>query len=120
MAGNAMRLLQEESGGWRMPASEELGRIAGAGAQMRSLACLDASNLSGPMRWSAGLVGGWCAAAGSLSPLQDLAVMAGPDDFAMLAEAVGRLAARVGSGSWTGPDVVLLDGGRGQLPHRPR
>jgi excinuclease ABC subunit C len=39
----------------------------------------------------------------------------GPDDFAMLAEAVGRLAARVGSGSWAGPDVVLLDGGRGQL-----
>jgi excinuclease ABC subunit C len=33
----------------------------------------------------------------------------------MLAEAVGRLASRVGSGSWTGPDVVLLDGGRGQL-----
>jgi excinuclease ABC subunit C len=48
----------------------------------------------------------------------------------MLAEAVGRLASRVSSGSWTGPDVVLLDGGRGQLsaaeaaligaPWRPR
>jgi excinuclease ABC subunit C len=33
----------------------------------------------------------------------------------MIAEAVGRLAARVATGSWQGPDVVLIDGGRGQL-----
>jgi excinuclease ABC subunit C len=39
----------------------------------------------------------------------------GPDDFAMLGEAVGRLAARVDAGSWKAPDVLLLDGGLGHL-----
>ncbi|HEY5999734.1 MAG TPA: hypothetical protein VI078_10625, partial [bacterium] len=109
----------------------EVGRVAGgAGEELRSLACLDVSNLSGT------------DAVASLVWWEDGALRrqryrrfrirraGAPDDFAMLAEAVGRLAARVASGSWTGPDVVLLDGGRGQLgavegalagsPWRPR
>ncbi len=118
MAGrNAMRLLQEEkagaSGGDAL--LEELGRIAGAGAGLRSLACLDASNLSGTdavvsLVW-------WESGALRRQRYRRFKIRrsGGPDDFAMLAEAVGRLAARVASGSWTGPDVVLLDGGRGQL-----
>jgi excinuclease ABC subunit C len=118
MAGrNAMRLLQEEKAGAAGGDAllEELGRIAGAGAQLRSLACLDASNLSGTdavvsLVW-------WEGGALRRARYRRFKIRrtAGPDDFAMLAEAVGRLAARVGSGSWTGPDVVLLDGGRGQL-----
>ncbi len=118
MAGrNAMRLLQEEkagaSGGDAL--LEELGRVAGAGAGLRSMACLDASNLSGTdavvsLVW-------WEGGALRRQRYRRFKIRrtGGPDDFAMLAEAVSRLAARVGSGSWTGPDVVLLDGGRGQL-----
>jgi excinuclease ABC subunit C len=118
MAGrNAMRLLQEEkagaSGGDAL--LEELGRVTGAGAGLRSLACLDASNLSGTdavvsLVW-------WEGGALRRQRYRRFRIRraGGPDDFAMLAEAVGRLAARVSSGSWTGPDVVLLDGGRGQL-----
>ena len=118
MAGrNAMRLLQEEKAGAAGGDAllEELGRIAGAGPGLRSLACLDASNLSGTdavvsLVW-------WEGGALRRQRYRRFKIRrtGGPDDFAMLAEAVGRLAARVGSGSWTGPDVVLLDGGRGQL-----
>jgi len=118
MAGrNAMRLLQEEkagaSGGDAL--LEELGRIAGVGTGLLSLACLDASNLSGTdavvsLVW-------WEGGALRRQRYRRFRIRrsGGPDDFAMFAEAVGRLAARVSSGSWTGPDVVLLDGGRGQL-----
>jgi len=133
MAGrNAMRLLQEEKAGAAGGDAllDELGRIAGAGEELRSLACLDASNLSGTdavvsLVW-------WEGGALRRQRYRRFKIRrtGGPDDFAMLAEAVGRLAARVGTGSWTGPDVVLLDGGRGQLgaaeaalgqaPWRPR
>jgi excinuclease ABC subunit C len=118
MAGrNAMRLLQEEKDGAAGGDAllEELGRISGAGAGLRSLACLDASNLSGAdavvsLVW-------WEDGALRRQRYRRFKVRrtGGPDDFAMLAEAVGRLSTRVSSGSWTGPDVVLLDGGRGQL-----
>lgn len=133
MAGrNAMRLLQEEKAGTGGGDAllNELGRISGAGAGLRSLACLDASNLSGTdavvsLVW-------WEGGALRRQRYRRFKIrrVGGPDDFAMLAEAVGRLATRVSSGSWPGPDVVLLDGGRGQLsaaaaalsssPWRPR
>jgi len=40
---------------------------------------------------------------------------AGPDDFAMIGEAVERYWARVESGELPRPDLVLIDGGLGQL-----
>ena len=101
MAGrNAMRLLQEEKAGAAGGDAllEELGRIAGAGAGLRSLACLDASNLSGTdavvsLVW-------WEGGALRRQRYRRFRIRrsGGPDDFAMLAEAVGRLAARVGRG----------------------
>jgi len=39
----------------------------------------------------------------------------GPDDFAMIAEAVERYWARVESGELPRPDLVVVDGGQGQL-----
>jgi excinuclease ABC subunit C len=39
----------------------------------------------------------------------------GPDDFAMIAEAVTRYWTRVESGELPRPDLVLVDGGEGQL-----
>ena len=39
----------------------------------------------------------------------------GPDDFAMMREAVGRYFARVADGRTPPPDVVLIDGGIGQV-----
>jgi excinuclease ABC subunit C len=135
MAGkNAMRLLQEEKAGAGGAGGdallEELGRLCGAAEPPRSLACLDVSNLSGTDA-VASLVW-WEGGALRRQRYRRFRIRrgGGPDDFAMLAEAVGRLAGRVGTGSWTGPDVVLLDGGRGQLsagdavladaPWRPR
>jgi len=37
------------------------------------------------------------------------------DDYAAMSEAVRRLVKRVERGEWQGPDVLLLDGGRGHL-----
>ncbi len=39
----------------------------------------------------------------------------GPDDFAMMAEAVGRRAARITAGEFPAPDLILIDGGIGQV-----
>jgi excinuclease ABC subunit C len=39
----------------------------------------------------------------------------GPDDFAMMREAVGRYFARVAAGEWPVPDLILIDGGIGQV-----
>jgi excinuclease ABC subunit C len=43
----------------------------------------------------------------------------GPDDFAMIAEAVTRYWTRVESGELPRPDLVLVDGGAGQLSAAP-
>ncbi len=39
----------------------------------------------------------------------------GPNDFAMMAEVVGRRAARITAGEFPAPDLILIDGGRGQV-----
>ncbi len=39
----------------------------------------------------------------------------GPDDFAMMGEAVGRYFAHVAAGEWPRPDLVVIDGGIGQV-----
>jgi excinuclease ABC subunit C len=39
----------------------------------------------------------------------------GPDDFAMMKEAVGRYFAHVAAGEWPRPDLVVIDGGIGQV-----
>jgi excinuclease ABC subunit C len=38
-----------------------------------------------------------------------------PDDFAMMSEVVGRRAARIVSGEFPVPDLILIDGGKGQV-----
>ncbi|MEO6463758.1 MAG: excinuclease ABC subunit UvrC, partial [Candidatus Eisenbacteria bacterium] len=39
----------------------------------------------------------------------------GPDDFATMKEAVGRYFAHVAAGEWPRPDLVVIDGGIGQV-----
>ncbi len=39
----------------------------------------------------------------------------GPDDFAMMNEAVGRYFAHVAAGEWPQPDLIVIDGGIGQV-----
>ena len=39
----------------------------------------------------------------------------GPDDFAMMRESVTRYFARVAAGEWPRPDLVVVDGGAGQV-----
>jgi excinuclease ABC subunit C len=118
MAGrNAMRVLQEEKAGAAGGDAllDELGRVAGAAGELRSLACMDVSNISGTDA-VASLVW-WESGALRRQRYRRFRIRRGgaPDDFASLGEVVARLARRVSSGAWAGPDVLLLDGGRGQL-----
>jgi len=39
----------------------------------------------------------------------------GPDDFAMMNEAVGRYFTHVAAGEWPKPDLIVIDGGVGQV-----
>jgi excinuclease ABC subunit C len=38
-----------------------------------------------------------------------------PDDFAMMKEALGRRLKRIGQAGWEKPDLIIIDGGKGQL-----
>jgi excinuclease ABC subunit C len=114
---DAMRILQDEKAGAAGGdvLLEELGRVAGAGEGLGSLACMDVSNISGTDA-VASLVW-WEGGAPRRQRYRRFRIRRSgpPDDYGMLAEAVGRLAARVAAGSWQAPDVLLLDGGRGHL-----
>ncbi len=114
---NALRLLEEEG-----PAADEVGRVledlaseAGSGVALRSIAAVDVSAISGTdpvaalVWWEEGRF-----VRGKYRRFL-LSDEGGADDYAMMAEAVGRLARRVGDGDWDPPDVLMLDGGRGQL-----
>jgi excinuclease ABC subunit C len=114
---NALRALESEKAlpGEAGALMEELARAAGSGKTLRSLAAVDVSTLSGSDT-AASLV--WWQEGRFRKKNYRRFRMRSPgraDDYAMIAEAAGRLAGRVREGEWQEPDVLLLDGGRGQL-----
>lgn len=114
---NALRSLEAERAGGNAGSGtlEELGKIAGCKGPPRSVAAVDVSSLSGSDA-VASLVW-WEGGRFVKKRYRRFRMRTAPaaDDSAMIAEAVGRLAARVSEGQWEAPDVLLLDGGRGQL-----
>jgi excinuclease ABC subunit C len=93
----------------------DLGKAAGAGPGLGTLAVVDVSTLSGTDA-VASLV--WWQEGHFVKKNYRRFRIRGAstqDDFAMIAEAVGRLAGRVDDGTWVGPDVLMVDGGRGHL-----
>lgn len=114
---NALRSLEAEKagGGAGSGALEELGKIAGCEDPLRSAAAVDVSSLSGSDAVASFVW--WEGGRFVKKRYRRFRIRTAPatDDFAMIAEAVGRLAARVSEGQWEGPDVLVLDGGRGQL-----
>ncbi|ABK77176.1 excinuclease nuclease subunit [Cenarchaeum symbiosum A] len=97
------------------PALEELGEALGLGGPPRTIECFDISNHGADF------------AVGAMSRLSDgapdrsgyrkfkIRTVSGRDDYAMIAEVVRRRYMRLLGGGGTAPDLVLIDGGKGQL-----
>ncbi len=114
---NALRVLQEGKPALSRgePLLSELGRLAESEGDLKSLAAVDASNLSGTD--SVASLVWWEGGRFSKREYRRFRIRGGSgrDDYAMLGEVVRRLAHRVVSGEWRAPDILLLDGGRGQF-----
>ena len=116
-AAHALEDLEARAAGRRArhaPEMLELQRLLGLPAPPFRIVCFDVSNL-GPE----GAVAAVVASEGG-RPRRGLyrrmrIRRPGPDDFAMIAEAVTRYWTRVESGELPRPDLVLVDGGAGQL-----
>ena len=96
------------------PEMLELQRLLSLSAPPFRMVCFDVSNLG-----SEGAVAAVVASEGG-KPRRGLyrrmrIRRPGPDDFAMIAEAVARYWTRVESGELPRPDLVVVDGGAGQL-----
>jgi excinuclease ABC subunit C len=116
-AAHALEDLAARAAGRRArhaPETLELQRALGLAAPPFRMVCFDISNL-GPEGAAAAVV----ASEGG-RPRRGLyrrmrIRRPGPDDFAMIAEAVTRYWTRVESGEIPRPDLVVVDGGEGQL-----
>ena len=116
-AAHALEDLAARAAGRRArhaPEILELQRVLGLSDPPFRIVCFDISNL-GPE----GAVAAIVASEGG-RPRRGLyrrmrIRRPGPDDFAMIAEAVTRYWTRVESGELPRPDLVLVDGGAGQL-----
>jgi excinuclease ABC subunit C len=119
---NAAFLLAKEKGdgakGLEGAAGEEvveLQRALGLSALPRRIRCFDVSNLFGT--YVVASMVSFLDGAPLKSEYRRFRIRAvdGQDDFAAMAEAVGRHAARVASGGLSVADLVVIDGGVGQL-----
>jgi excinuclease ABC subunit C len=116
-AAHALEDLEARAAGRRArhaPEMLELQRLLGLPAPPFRIVCFDISNLG-----AEGAVAAVVASEGG-RPRRGLyrrmrIRRPGPDDFAMIAEAVTRYWTRVESGELPRPDLVLVDGGAGQL-----
>ena len=116
-AAHALEDLDARSAGRRAhfsPEVADLQRVLGLSAPPHRVVCFDISNF-GPEGAVASVV-----ASENGRPRKSLyrrmrIHRQGPDDFAMIGEAVERYWARVESGELPRPDLVMVDGGAGQV-----
>ncbi|MBI2213718.1 MAG: excinuclease ABC subunit UvrC [Acidobacteria bacterium] len=96
-------------------AATRLAEILGVDGELRRIESFDISNFQGTDS-VAGMV---VYESGKLDPKQyrlfNIKSVEGADDFRSIAEAVGRRYARVIAEERSMPDLILIDGGRGQL-----
>jgi excinuclease ABC subunit C len=96
-------------------AAGELGVVAARRKGLRSLGAVDVSTISGTdtvasfVWWEGGGFKKSCYRRFRIGSHVE------GDDYAAMTEAVKRLAARIEKGGWPGPDILLLDGGKGHL-----
>jgi len=116
-AAHALEDLAARAAGRRAhhaPEVVELQKALGLAAPPWRMVCFDISNL-GPESAVAAVVAGENGRPRKSLYRRMRIRRPGPDDFAMIAEAVERYWARVESGEIPRPDLVVIDGGAGQL-----
>lgn len=96
-------------------AASRLAQLLGIDSEIRRIESFDISNIQG----SDSVAGMVVYDSGKLDPKQyrtfNIKSVEGADDFRSIAEAVGRRYARVIAEEKPMPDLILIDGGRGQL-----
>ena len=116
-AAHALEDLEARAAGRRArfsPEALELQRALGLAAPPHLLVCFDISNL-GPEGAVAAVVASQDGRPRTGLYRRMRMRRPGPDDFAMIAEAVERYWTRVESGELPRPDLVVVDGGVGQV-----
>jgi excinuclease ABC subunit C len=113
---NAMETL--ERGKTRDGGEDAVGRLGTVAARLeglRSLGAVDVSTISGTDTVASFVW--WEGGRFKKSRYRRFRIgsSAEGDDYAAMTVAVKRLAARIERGSWAGPDILLLDGGKGHL-----
>jgi excinuclease ABC subunit C len=116
-AENAVELLAERRKskvGYETALSELQARL-GLPAPPRRMECFDISNFQGreAVASMVTFIGGFPDK--SLYRRFHIKTIEGADDFAMLYEAISRRLARRGEEGWELPDLLVVDGGKGQL-----
>jgi excinuclease ABC subunit C len=101
--------------GHGVEALEELARVLGLEEPPRRIECFDISNTQGADSVASMVVWEGGAPVRSQYRSYNIRGVSGPDDFASIAEAVSRRYRRLLAEDRRLPDLVLIDGGRGQL-----
>lgn len=116
-AAHALEQAQARTAGRRARfsvATQELQRVLALPAPPHLMVCFDISNSGGDSAVAAVVASEDGRPRRSLYRRMRMR-SPGPDDFAMIAEAVGRYWLRVESGELPRPDLVVIDGGAGQV-----
>lgn len=116
-AAQALEQSQARASGGRARysvASQELQRVLALPSPPHLMVCFDISNSGADSAVAAVVASEDGRARRSLYRRMRMRTP-GPDDFAMIGEAVGRYWARVESGELPRPDLVVIDGGAGQV-----
>ncbi len=97
-------------------AARRLGEILGI-PYPRRIECFDISNISGVDKVASDV----CFIDGKAEKSEyrrfQIKTVQGADDFASMAETISRRLARIKSHGWATPDLIVIDGGKGQLSH---
>jgi excinuclease ABC subunit C len=96
------------------PAVLDLQRALSLAEPPHRIVCFDVANLGGDQAVAAAVAGEDGKPRKALYRRMRMRT-AGPDDFAMIHEAVNRYFGHVHRGDWPRPDLVMVDGGAGQV-----
>lgn len=110
-----LRIQREKSTRAAAQALEELKEVMGLGERPERIACFDISNLGPSLAVGAAAVFEGGVPARARYRRFRIKTVEGQDDFAMMREIVARFIARCERGEEAPPQLIVVDGGKGQL-----